>query len=147
VALRDEGPCWRRQCREDHPHGGGDSGQCARQPDDGLTAAWPRNQGVGRQRLSGSDSCNQGCNTPGTGHDAQARQPQLSLERTRICQDRNKSKVPTKGEHPFLTIKRVFGFACVRYRGLFKNANRLFVTCALANLHHKRHHLLRMSPA
>ena len=31
-------------------------------------------------------------------------------------------------------IKRVFGFAKVRYRGLDKNAHRLFVTAALANL-------------
>ena len=31
-------------------------------------------------------------------------------------------------------MKRVFGFTKVRYRGLDKNAHRLFVTCALANL-------------
>ncbi len=44
--------------------------------------------------------------------------------------NRTKSKV----EHPFLVIKRIFGFTKVRYRGLEKNATRLFVTCALANL-------------
>ena len=32
-------------------------------------------------------------------------------------------------------IKRVFGFVKVRYRGLDKNAHRLFVTCGLANLY------------
>ena len=31
-------------------------------------------------------------------------------------------------------IKRIFGFAKVRYRGIAKNAHRLFVACALANL-------------
>ena len=31
-------------------------------------------------------------------------------------------------------IKRVFGFAKVRYRGLTKNSHRLLVSCALANL-------------
>jgi len=31
-------------------------------------------------------------------------------------------------------IKRVFGFRKDRYRGLVKNANRLFVDSALANL-------------
>jgi IS5 family transposase len=31
----------------------------------------------------------------------------------------------------------------VRYKGLMKNANRLFATCALANLYLARHHLLR----
>lgn len=36
-----------------------------------------------------------------------------------------------KVEHVFGVIKRVFGFAKVRYRGLEKNAHRLFVTCAL----------------
>lgn len=69
------------------------------------------------------------------------------LSEREFAKNRNKSKVRAKGEHPFLTIKRIFGFACVRYRGLVKNTNRLFVTCALANLHRKRHHLLRISPA
>jgi len=40
-------------------------------------------------------------------------------------------------------IKRVFGFAKVRYRGLKKNAHRLRVACALANLFIARRHLLR----
>ena len=40
-------------------------------------------------------------------------------------------------------IKRVFGFAKLRYRGLDKNAHRLFVTCALANLFIARRRLLR----
>lgn len=31
-------------------------------------------------------------------------------------------------------IKRVFSFAKVRYRGLAKNGNRVFVTAALANI-------------
>ena len=30
----------------------------------------------------------------------------------------NKSKVRAKVEHPFLVIKRIFGFAKVRYRGM-----------------------------
>jgi hypothetical protein len=34
--------------------------------------------------------------------------------------------------HSIGAIKRVFGFAKVRYRGLDKNAHRLFVTAALA---------------
>jgi IS5 family transposase len=55
-----------------------------------------------------------------------------------------KSKVRAKVEHAFLIIKRIFGFAKVRYRGLMKNANRLFVTCALANLHMVRRQLLRL---
>jgi len=59
------------------------------------------------------------------------------------AKNRTKSKVRAKGEHPFLLIKRIFGFVCVRYRGIAKNANRLYVTCALANLHLQRHFLMR----
>jgi transposase, IS5 family len=69
------------------------------------------------------------------------------LSETDVAKNRTKSKVRAKVEHPFLTIKRIFGFACVCYRGLVKNTNRLFVTCALANLHRKRHQLMRMCAA
>jgi hypothetical protein len=41
-----------------------------------------------------------------------------------------KSKVRAKVEHAIGVIKRVFGFAKVRYRGLRKNEHRLVVTCA-----------------
>jgi IS5 family transposase len=41
----------------------------------------------------------------------------------------------------------VFGFAKVRYRGLKKNAHRLLVACALANLFIARRHLLRCGVA
>jgi len=57
------------------------------------------------------------------------------------AKNRTKSRVRAKVEHPFLVIKRVFGFARVRYRGLEKNAHRLFVTCGLANLFMLRHRL------
>ena len=50
-------------------------------------------------------------------------------------------------EHPIGIIKRVFGFAKVRYRGLKKNTHRLLVTCALANLFMARRHLLRCDAA
>jgi transposase, IS5 family len=61
--------------------------------------------------------------------------------------NRTKSKVRAKVEHSIGVIKRVFGFAKVRYRGLAKNAQRLFVTCALANLFMARRHLLRLTSA
>jgi len=59
--------------------------------------------------------------------------------------NRTKSRVRSKVEHAIGVIKRVFGFAKVRYRGLDKNAHRLFVTCALANLFIVRHRLLRLA--
>jgi IS5 family transposase len=51
------------------------------------------------------------------------------------------------GSHAIGVIKRVFGFAKVRYRGLKKNTHRLLVTCALANLFMVRRHLLRCQGA
>ncbi len=63
------------------------------------------------------------------------------------AKNRTKSKIRAKVEHAFFVIKRVFGFARVRYRGLGKNAHRLFVACALANLSIARRHLLRARAA
>ena len=59
------------------------------------------------------------------------------------AKNRTKSKVRARVEHSIGIVKRVFGFAKVRYRGLKKNAHRLLVTCALANLFIARRHLLR----
>jgi len=59
--------------------------------------------------------------------------------------NRNKSRVRAKGEHPFLILKRVFGFAKVRYRGIAKNAERLNVACALVNLFMLRRALLQVT--
>lgn len=42
--------------------------------------------------------------------------------------------VISKVEHPFLTLKRFWGFVKARYRGLAKNANRAFAMLALINL-------------
>ena len=59
------------------------------------------------------------------------------------ARNRTKSRVRAKVEHPFLVLKRIFGFSKVRYRGLNKNANRLFVACGLVNLYLARRQLLR----
>ena len=56
--------------------------------------------------------------------------------------NRTKSGVRAKVEHLFFVIKRVFGFTKVRYRGLDKNAHRLFVVSALTNLYQVRRTLL-----
>jgi len=48
--------------------------------------------------------------------------------------NRRKSSVRSKVEHPFLTLKRLWGFAKVRYRGLAKNANRAFAMLAMLNV-------------
>jgi IS5 family transposase len=48
--------------------------------------------------------------------------------------NRRKSAVRSKVEHPFLTLKRIWGFAKARYRGLAKNANRAYAMLALINV-------------
>lgn len=58
------------------------------------------------------------------------------------AKNRTKSKVRAKVEHVFQVMKLKFGFVKVRYRGLQKNAQRLFVTCALVNLFVSRKKLL-----
>src|ERR1700687_956412 len=61
------------------------------------------------------------------------------LERAK---NRTKSSVRSKVEHVFQVMKLQFGFVKLRYRGLKKNAHRLFVTCALVNLFLSRRKLL-----
>lgn len=78
-------------------------------------------------------------------HEKGARNHPLTDEQK--SRNTTKSSVRAKGEHPFLIIKRIFGFTKTRYRGLLKNAHRLFVTCALANLYMVRRQLLRLARA
>jgi len=56
--------------------------------------------------------------------------------------NRLKSKVRARVEHVFGTIKRVFGFRKVRFRGLFKNRHHARMLAALANLFTARRRLL-----
>jgi IS5 family transposase len=69
----------------------------------------------------------------------------------RICypeirkENREKSRTRSRIEHVSALIKLRFGFTKIRYRGLLKNANRLFATCALANLLTARSHLLQVA--
>ena len=48
--------------------------------------------------------------------------------------ERRKASVRAKVEHPFLYVKRHFGYAKVRYRGLAKNTQRIAVLLGLSNL-------------
>jgi transposase, IS5 family len=57
-----------------------------------------------------------------------------SLNQAERQSNRRKSAVRSKVEHPFLTLKRIWGFAKVRYRGLAKNANRAYAMLALVNV-------------
>ncbi len=55
--------------------------------------------------------------------------------------EKRKASVRAKVEHPFLQVKRRFGYAKVRYRGLAKNTQRLTFLLALANLMTAERHL------
>jgi transposase, IS5 family len=59
------------------------------------------------------------------------------------AKNRTKSRVRSKVEHVFAVLKLQFGFVKVRYRGIEKNANRLFAAFALVNLFMVRKTLLR----
>ena len=57
----------------------------------------------------------------------------LTEHQKKINQSRSRTRA--RGEHAFRIVKRLWGFAKVRYRGLMKNTARAFATFALANLY------------
>ena len=67
------------------------------------------------------------------------------IDEVERAKNRNKSRVRSKVEHVFAAMKLQFGFVKVRYRGLRKNANRLFATCALVNLFLVRRKLMYLT--
>jgi transposase, IS5 family len=62
-------------------------------------------------------------------------------ERERM-RNRRYSKVRAIGEHPYLVVKRLWGHAKVRYRGLEKNLAQMYTLFALANVYRVRTRLL-----
>jgi IS5 family transposase len=61
-----------------------------------------------------------------------------SLSDAQTLKNRRKSAVRAAVEYPFLHIKRLWGYAKTRYRGLKKNTDRLITMCALYNIRHAR---------
>jgi len=60
----------------------------------------------------------------------------IGMERDKVKEEeRAKSKVRAKVEHPFRIVKNVFGFRKARYRGLEKNLNKLYMLFCLANIY------------
>ena len=56
--------------------------------------------------------------------------------------NRSRSRRRARGEHAFHVVKRLWGFAKVRYRGIHKNTVRALTMFALANLYLVRRRLL-----
>ena len=48
--------------------------------------------------------------------------------------EKAKASIRAKVEHPFLDVKRIFGYAKVRYRGLARNTERMALLLGLSNL-------------
>ncbi len=48
--------------------------------------------------------------------------------------EKRKSSIRSKVEHPFLIVKRFFGYNKAIYKGLMKNTNRLYALFASANV-------------
>lgn len=69
---------------------------------------------------------------------AQANRPLKAIDE-HLNQQR--SRIRSRVEHVFAVIKCIFGFDKLRYKGLAKNANRLFVISALTNLYMVRRKL------
>ncbi|MDP3351722.1 MAG: IS5 family transposase [Hydrogenophaga sp.] len=63
------------------------------------------------------------------------------IDEVERSKNHNKSKVRARVEHVFAVVKRLWGFAKVRYRGLAKNATRSFVVLGLANIYLARQRL------
>ena len=59
---------------------------------------------------------------------------QLTVGSEDALAEKLKASVRAKVEHPFLYVKRHFGYAKVRYRGLGKNTQRLAVLLGFTNL-------------
>ena len=58
----------------------------------------------------------------------------LEPESAAALREKVKASIRAKVEHPFLDVKRIFGYAKVRYWGLAKNKERLALLLGLSNL-------------
>ncbi len=70
------------------------------------------------------------------------RRRQLEPGSEETVEERRKASIWAKAEHPFLWVKRGFGFAKIQYRGLTKNTQRLALLLRLTNLITADRHLV-----
>jgi transposase, IS5 family len=64
------------------------------------------------------------------------------LTQKQRARNRRLSRVRATVEHPFLVVKRLWGHAKVRYRGIKKNLAQMHTLFALANLYRVRYRLM-----
>jgi IS5 family transposase len=65
-----------------------------------------------------------------------------ALTKTQRARNRRLSRVRATVEHPFLVVKRLWGHAKVRYRGIRKNLAQMHTLFALANVYRMRRRLV-----
>lgn len=65
-----------------------------------------------------------------------------ALTKAQRLRNRRLSRIRALVEHPFLVVKRLWGHAKVRYRGIAKNLAQMNTLFALANLYRVRYRLL-----
>ena len=68
--------------------------------------------------------------------------PKSLVGRLAEAMETTKSRIRARGEHPFHTLKAIFGYRKVRYKGLAKNEAQLFTLFGLGNLYRARRQLL-----
>jgi IS5 family transposase len=70
------------------------------------------------------------------------RKPGAELTEEQALLNRMLAPLRAVVEHPFRILKRQFGYTKVRYRGLFKNGQQLYLLFALGNLYQARGELM-----
>lgn len=74
-----------------------------------------------------------------------AKLPEGRVKQRLRKQELSKASVRAKVEHPFRVIKRQFGLAKVRFRGLSKNTAHVVTLFALSNMWMARRKLMAMA--
>src|ERR1019366_4326888 len=111
------------------------------------SAARRRDASVGRSSVSRTGRVLEEGAPPAQDFNCQRYRYKDRVDEVERAKNSTKAKVRSKVEHVFAVMKLKFGFVKVRYRGIAKNANRLFATCALVNLFLARKKLLGMTAA
>ena len=143
LVLRHESARGSGQQDEDDPLGGGNRGQRGRMLPELLhgeeTKVW------GDQAYSGQTAAMRAVAPAARNLTHKQYRYKDRIDEVERVKNRSKSRVRSKVEQVFAVMKLKFGFVKVRYRGLRKNANRLFPTCALVNLFLIRRKLLHQT--
>jgi IS5 family transposase len=74
------------------------------------------------------------------------RRRRLAKDSPARIREKEKASVRARIEHPFRDIKQRFSYAKVRYRGLHRNAQRLYLLLGFSNLLRSESQIAAMTP-